>query len=221
MFDKVIIGNAELYHGDCLDISPSLPPVDAVITDPPYGMAWNGKVTRGPHGTGKQGATRHYGETIMQDDRPFDPSPWIGFDKVILWGFHHFANLLPKGSVLVWLKRYDSGFGSFLSDADLAWMKGGHGVYCKRDLSLQGESKDREHPTQKPIPLMQWCIQKAGMPEVILDPYLGSGTTGVAAMNLGLKFIGIEIERKYFDISCRRIEEAQRQYAFRFSAAGI
>jgi DNA modification methylase len=208
---KVEIGNATLYLGDCMDILPTLPKVDAVITDPPYGMKWDGKVTRGKNGTGKAGKTRHYGETIINDDKPFDPSFLLNFPIAIIWGMNHFPQHLQKGACLVWLKRYDSGFGSFLSDAEIAWFSQGHGVYCFRDLSNQADSTNREHPTQKPIPLMKWCIEQAGNPETILDPFMGSGTTGVAAIQLGRKFIGIEREPKYFDIACQRIEQAVAQ----------
>lgn len=128
--------------------------------------------------------------------------------RVVFFGFQHFCNKLMPGSVLVWLKRYDDGFGSFLSDADLAWMKGGCGVYCKRDMSLQGESAIRAHPTQKPLPLMEWVITQAcEITDVILDPYMGSGTTLIAAKKLGHKAIGIEIEEKYCEIAAKRLSQ--------------
>ncbi len=196
-----------LYCGDCREVLPTLGKVDAVVTDPPYGMKWNGKITRGKNGTGKPGATRHYGETIAGDDGPFDASMFLGFSEVLLWGFNHFPDQLARGTALVWLKRYDTGFGSFLSDAELAWVNKGHGVYCRRDVSNQGESAEREHPTQKPVSLMEWCLNFI-VGETILDPFMGSGTTGVATVKLGRKFIGIEIEPKYFDIACRRIQAA-------------
>lgn len=158
------------------------------------------------------GATRHYGETIKGDDQPFDPAPFLSLaPEVILWGFNHFPDKLSRGTALVWIKRYDGGFGSFLSDAELAWFNSGHGVYCKRDLSMQGESSSRVHPTQKPVDVMKWCLGFVPKAETILDPFMGSGTTGVAAVMLGRRFIGIEIEQKYFDVSCRRIEAATRQ----------
>ncbi len=85
----------------------------------------------------------------------------------------------------------DEAFGSFLSDAEEAWMKGGHGIYCKRDLSITGEAKTRIHPTQKPVPLMAWCMDKAKVPEgaTVLDPYMGSGSTIIAAIRTGRKAI--------------------------------
>ena len=197
-----------IFHGDCREILPMLPKVDLVLTDPPYGMSWNGKVTRGKNGTGKSGPTRHYGIPIVGDDAPFDPEPFLEFGKVILFGSNHFGNRLPKGTTLVWLKRYDTGFGSFLSDAEIAWMKGGEGVYCFRDLSMQGESSERVHPTQKPLPLIRWCIGMAGDCATILDPFMGSGTTLRAAKDLGRKAIGIEIEERYCEIAVRRLAQS-------------
>jgi len=196
-----------IYHADCRDVLPHLEPVDLVLTDPPYGMNWDGKITRGKNGTGSKEKTVSYGKTIKGDNQPFDPSPWLTFPHVIFWGFQHFASSLPVGSVLVWIKRYDEGYGSFLSDADLAWMSGGHGVYCRRDVSLQGESKNRLHPTQKPLSIMKWCIEKSKSEGIILDPFMGSGTTLRAAKDLGRKAIGIEIEEKYCEIAAKRLAQ--------------
>jgi site-specific DNA-methyltransferase (adenine-specific) len=216
----VVIGDAQLFLGDCMEILPTLPKVDAVITDPPYGMSWDGKVTRGKNGTGKAGPTRHYGETIANDDKPFDPSFLLDYPVAVVWGMNHFPQHLRKGSCLVWLKRYDSGFGSFLSDAEVAWFSKGHGVYAFRDLSNQGESAQRAHPTQKPVPLMRWCIEQAGRPAAILDPFMGSGTTGVAAVEMGLAFVGVERDPVHFATACRRIEQAYKQRPL-FEAAPV
>ena len=208
----VIIGNATLYLGDCREILPTLPKVDAVITDPPYGMKWDGKVSVGKNGNGAAGSrAKHYGVAIVGDDVTFDPQPFLNFEHVTLFGSNHFSASLPKGTTLVWIKRLDGAFGSFLSDAEVAWEKGGHGVYCFRDQTLMADTANRAHPTQKPVPLMSWCIRRTKGAQTILDPFMGSGTTGVAAMQLGRKFIGIEIEEKYFNIACERIENAQRQ----------
>lgn len=203
------IGSATLYLGDCREVN--MPPEAGIVSDPPYGMKWDGRVTVGKNGHGKTSAkAKHYGVSIVGDDAPFDPSPFLDYPEVILFGFTHFASRLPIGTNLVWVKRFAGGFGSFLSDAEIAWEKGGHGVYCFRDTSLMGETHSRHHPTEKPVSLMQWCIQrcKAG---TIVDPFMGSGTTGVACARLGRSFIGIEVHEPYFDIACRRIEQAQRQ----------
>ena len=210
------IGAATLYLGDCREILPTLGKVDAVVTDPPYGMNWNTDSSRFSGGPRDSVVRRGQGRAdwgdIAADDQPFDPSPWLAYPQVVLFGCNHFGQYLPVGTILVWIKRLDPGFGSFLSDAELAWRKGGCGVYCRRDTSLASSANERNHPTEKPVGLMRWCIEKLkDRPQVILDPFMGSGTTGVAAINLGRKFIGIEIEPKYFDIACRRIEEATKQ----------
>ena len=98
-----------------------------------------------------------------------------------------------------------------LSDAEIAWKKNGCGVYCFRDLTMMSEAKNRVHPNQKPIPLMQWCIEKSNLKGIILDPYLGSGTTAVACERLNRKWIGIEIEEKYCEIAAKRIENERKQ----------
>ena len=218
------IGNATLYLADCREVLPTLPKVDAVITDPPYGMNYNtdsrrfsGFTQEGlpPRGNGR--ADRK----IIGDDEAFDPSPWLAFPVVVLFGSNHFGQRLPVGTTLVWLKKSPQHYGTFLSDAEVAWEKGGHGVYvfyaedsnARRRLEANGSVFSVEgtaHPTQKPVALMEWCLQR-NPAEMTLDPFMGSGTTGVACANLQRRFIGIERERKYFDIACRRIEDAQRQ----------
>jgi len=153
------------------------------------------------------------GAGIIGDDKPFDPSPWLDYPAAVLFGCNHYAGRLPVGTTLVWLKRHDGGFGSFLSDAEIAWMKGGHGVYVKRDLSMNGEALTRCHPTQKPVPLMAWCMDKARIPEgaTVLDPYMGSGTTGIACLRTGRNFIGIELDPNHYQTACDRIEAECRQ----------
>ncbi len=208
-----------LYHGDCLEILPTLAAgsVDAVVTDPPWGCNNDTDYTRfsGGHrdSIAKRGMGRDYGRPIANDDKPYDPSPWLGFDKVVLWGWNHYAARLPVGTTLVWIKRNEQAFGSFLSDAELAWMKGGCGVYCYKDLSMAAITRQRIHPNQKPVSLFEWCIQRQQLPEgaTILDPYMGSGSCGIAAMGLGYHFIGIELDRGYFDKAKARIEKAQAE----------
>ena len=199
---------ALLINADCLDVLEELK-ADAIISDPPYGMDWNPTTTRfsGGNNPAQRSAGRNDYEPVLHDDRAFDPSPWLDYPAVVLFGCNHYAQRLPVGTTLVWLKRLDHAFGSFLSDAELAWMKGGHGVYAKRDLSMNGETATRQHPTQKPVPLMAWCIEKAKVPEggTVCDPYMGSGSTGVACVRLHRNFIGVEKDKRHFDNACERI----------------
>ena len=209
---KEVIGDATLYLGDCHEILPTLGKVDAVITDPPYGI--NHPTDYKSRGRGKLAATTDYAP-IHGDDKPIDPAPWIN-GPCVLWGGNYIANNLPPSSGwLVWDKRTQNDVGvNDQSDGELAWTNCVKGVRIFRHM-WNGFWRDSErgtawHPHQKPVALLEWCVKRVPG-ETILDPFMGSGTTGVACMNLGRKFIGIEIESKYFDIACRRIEGAQRQ----------
>ena len=207
------IGDCTLYLGDCREILPTIGKVDAVVTDPPYGVAMNPNNKRFSGGNNplRRGAQMGDRAKIVGDDDQFDPNFLRDVaGEYIIWGWNNFANSLPRGACLVWIKRNDDAFGSFLSDAEVAWFSRGHGVYCFRDLTNNGITNERAHPTQKPVQLMQWCIKKTKA-NTILDPFMGSGTTGVASVKRGRKFVGIEIDKGYFDIACKRIEEATRQ----------
>ena len=200
----VIIGNATLYLGDCRDILPTLPNVDAVITDPPYGI---GAAQEKPHN-----GWADYGVSDWDLSRPsretFDCFLPIG-KTVIIWGGNYFTDFLPPS--MCWLS-WDKGQEGFsLADFELAWTnqnKAARRINYPRALALKD---GKQHPTQKPLAVMKWCIEQAGNPQTILDPFMGSGTTGVAAVQMGRKFIGIEREERYFQIACKRIEDAQRQ----------
>lgn len=218
-------GQARLLLGDCREILQTLPHVDACITDPPYGIDYthSGKHACRFSGVGVTKAARIRGvPPIIGDDRPFDPAPWVAHcENVLLWGADHFYPRLPdRGRFLAWNKLGNMDPWDSFSDIEFAWHSADKaarvfnmkwkGIACDK----RGESNGlREHPTQKPIALMKWCIDQADVPvsAIILDPFMGSGTTGVAAVKLGRKFIGIEIEPKYFDIACRRISEALKQ----------
>jgi site-specific DNA-methyltransferase (adenine-specific) len=202
----------DLWFGDCLSILPTLGKVDAIVADPPYGMKWNTDSTRFTANQHKRGDGRADWGEIASDDQPFDPSPWLGFPKVILFGANHYAAKLPVGTTLVWLKKADHLFGTFLSDAEIGWMKGGHGVYVFRKqfpppCRMKEGGGKVAHPSQKPIALMRWCIErlKLNPGATILDPYMGSGSTGVAAVELGFDFIGIESDPIHFATAQRRL----------------
>lgn len=212
--NPVIIGSATLYLGDYLEILPTLPKVDAVIADPPYGIGYvNGAINI-------QNATKFSGVAVIGDDVAFDPAPLLAFPDVCLWGANHFADRLPirDGRWLVWDKRCGIIPERDTSDFEMAWARGSGGKADRMfRLFWDGFNKQtergvqRDHPMQKPVDLMLWCMKFYPTAQTILDSFMGSGTTGVACMNLGRRFIGIEIEEKYFDIACERIENAQRQ----------
>ena len=199
-----IIGDATLYHGDCREVLPTLPKVDAVATDPPYGIQAN-KVKA--HSTIRDNAAWSGGN--WDDARPSaDIFSLIlkSAPSVAIWGGNYFADLLPASSGWLCWRKPEAETGFSLADAELCWTSEAFAVRTKTWLRRDGN----EHPTQKPVAIMEWTLGflKSGL---TLDPFMGSGTTGVACVNLGRKFIGIEREQKYFDVACRRIEDAQRQ----------
>jgi len=216
-----------LIRGDCLKEIKLIDrkEITTIVADPPYGMNWDTNSKRYSGGSDRKKGEEHgrgrddWG-AIRGDDTPFDPAPWIGFPKVILWGANHYAEKLPTGTTLIWIKKADHLFGTFLSDAEIGYMKGGHGVYCFRKQfppptrMIEGGGRVL-HPTQKPVSLMRWCIRRLKLPadSLVVDPYMGSGTTGVAAALEGHRFLGIEIEAKYMEIARKRIEFAYTQKA--------
>jgi site-specific DNA-methyltransferase (adenine-specific)/modification methylase len=210
--ERVEIGDAVLYNCDCMEVLPTLGKVDAVITDPPYGI----KAARKDNTTRSCVAVaKDYGIAAW-DDKPcsqeiIDAMLDCSTTQVIFGG--NYFVLPPSSCWLVWDKV--NGANDF-ADCELAWtnMKKAVRRICWQwhGMIRKGSDTERFHPTQKPIEVMQWCIQQAGIPDTILDPFMGSGTTGVACMNLGRKFIGVEIDKRYFDIACERIERAQQQF---------
>lgn len=211
-----------LYLGDCAGMDfADLQRSAAVVSDPPYGMNHNTDSTRfsvgqSPNiGRGRGDGRADWG-AIEGDAEPFDPARWLQFRECLLWGANHYAQALPVGCLLVWIKKAPHLFGTFLSDAEIAWQSGGHGVYVHYEQfpppSRMAESGNGKvaHPTQKPIGLMEWCIGRTKA-ETILDPYMGSGTTGVAAVRLGRGFVGVEKSSAYFDAACRRISDELRR----------
>jgi len=203
--EKVVIGNATLYRGDCREVLPTLPKVDAVITDPPYGLATGKKKCGGSKSL--EWAEQEWDTTI--DQAGIDLAIQKG--KVcVVWGGNYYT-LPPSRCWLSWDKCQPEEWYS-TAHFELAWTNMDKNARTFRLSQVQAYSTmGKEHPSQKPLALMIWCITHAGNPETIIDPYMGSGTTGVAAMSLQKTFYGIEREPKYFDIACRRIEDAQRQ----------
>ena len=198
------IGDCTLYLGDCREILPTLGRVDAVVTDPPYGIGEDGGRFRG---------------RIGQKLRVLPKGGWDGetpprevFDMIrdasaeqIIWGGNYFTDKLPPSKGwLYWQKLMGGDF----SDGELAWTSRDRAL---REFTKCPKRQGAEHPTQKPVEVMEWCLGFLPDAETICDPFMGSGSTGVACVRMGRRFIGIERHEPYFDIACRRIEEAYKQ----------
>ena len=206
------IGDATLHLGDCMEILPTLGKVDAVVTDPPYGVAFQGKNTK---------HTTRADKGYISGDTEIGPIAFIEAMKIADRALVFSGNRL----LYKYPEPYEIGFVSCPAGAGRGrwgWICGSpilyYGKATKRGRETPNgftsfeNSEENGHPCPKPEGWMRWAVNKASMEgETILDPFMGSGTTGVACANLGRKFIGIEIEPKYFDIACRRIEQAQLQ----------
>ena len=213
----VKIGNATLYHGDCREILPSLPKVDLVLTDPPYGIgADKGKKGAISFNGSKPIERAYYPENNWDNQRPEAElilSVVATGDSVVLWGGNYFADVLPAMGRWLWWDKCQTmpSYG----DGELAWTNFKQTTpkkFVYANNKIFADRVERHHPTQKPLPLMEWCINLAPKTtSTVADPFAGSGTTGVACANMGKTFYGIERERKYFDIACERIERAYAQ----------
>lgn len=208
------IGDCTLYLGDCREILPALDLGRrvAVVTDPPYGILnLEGQTTAVRKSPRQQGSGKLKDRLLNQANVQWDIAPDGEFlrqlrartSEQIFWGGNYFP-LPPTRGILIWDK--EQPWENF-SQAEIAWTSNDRPAALFRQSSGARGIPDKEHPTQKPLALMQWCL---GFVDAltILDPFMGSGTTGVACVRLGRKFVGIEIEEKYFDIALRRIADA-------------
>jgi len=213
--NPVIIGNATLYNADCRSVLPMLTEVDAVITDPPYGLGdilgkKSNKIDKEQISNSRW--SKHFGDGAPAWDKStVDDAIQLAItlcDVSIIWGGQFYS--LPIGRCWLAWNKIVRNWSS--SEMELAWtnIERPNRVFDYSHGQLATEGK-YYHPTQKPVPLMKWCIHHVGNVKQILDPFMGSGSTGVAAVQMDRKFIGIEIDNKYFDIACKRIEDAQRQ----------
>lgn len=214
MSEKVVIGNATLYHGDCLEILRAFPPcfqMDALLTDPPFGVGNFVQVTGKRMGRGENAGQQ---VTWNESGPPFE---WFSHvhricKERIIWGANFFNCFEDKGGAIVWDKC--QSMPNF-SKADIASTT----HYQKTEIVripwtnfTVTHKAETDHPCERPVELYEWCLRYfRHKPESVLDPYMGSGSVGVACVNFGLKYFGIELKRKYFDIACERIENAQRQ----------
>ena len=201
-----------IYHGDCREWMPE---ADVIVTDPPYGIGWDvGSLTDWSRGNARRGALGRAWAPVHGDDEPFDPRPIVALGvPTVLFGGNHFASLLPDSpSWLIWDKRERNGFHTDQADCEMAWTNiGGPARVFRLVASPSGRLEDRygegrPHPMAKPIALMRWVVGRCP-PGTILDPYMGSGTTLVAAKSLGRPSIGIEIEERYCEIAANRCRQ--------------
>lgn len=210
------IGDCTLYLADCLDVLPTLGKVDAVVTDPPYGLGYK-------YNSYKDGLqeTRELVMSMLDYARPLA-------DRVIMFPGVHNVQAYPEATWIgSWSWRSTSHFGKCgysmwqpfliygrdvqafgnvngLTKTDSVHFPDGNGI------GFLGEAVEN-HPCPKPLKVMSWMVQRFSTDSVV-DPFMGSGTTGVACVQLGRKFIGIEIDPGYFDIACERIFNAERQH---------
>ena len=213
---KEVIGDATLYQGDCRDILPDLGLVDAVVTDPPYGInadVIQSKRSGKKHGSGVALVKSYCGPNNWDNKKPEDEL----INEIILKGKYsiifggNYFQLPVSGGWLVWDKQNDA---MHYADCELAWTNIKipiRKINWMWNGMIRRENEKRFHPTQKPLGVMQWCINHLPESKTILDPFMGSGTTGVACMNIDRHFIGIEKEPEYFEIACKRISDAEKQ----------
>lgn len=212
MTQKVQIGAATLYCGDSLEILPTLGTVDAVVTDPPYGLGKSNQKKHMSRGQLAKPVDYDQGDwdEAPADSKTIDLCRHVSRWQIIFGG--NYFQLPPSRCWLVWDKI--NGNNDF-ADCELAWTNLPKAVRRIRWLwngMLRAEAGVRVHPTQKPVGVMEWCIgHLPDSAQTILDPFMGSGTTGVACSRMGREFIGIELEPRYFDIACKRIEQAYAQ----------
>lgn len=232
-FEKTEVGPATLYQGDCLEILAAglLPPNAAIVSDPPYGIGFE----KGPSGSGPAVLKDHErtgaASRIVGDDRPFDPTPWLdyaaagqarrgnakmpGTMSVALCGADHFAHRLPPrvGCFCAWDKSCGGGPADSFTDLELIWIGNRNPRRLYREIwkgrMRNGIATARQHVSEKPVGLMRWLLETARIPlsRPVLDPYMGSGTTGVACLQTGRRFIGVEIDPGHYATACRRIAE--------------
>ena len=210
----------KIYHGDCMELMKKLPDksIDVVITDPPYGILGGNKSIGGNKpiaGGSKLYKANEY--NLEWDNERMSEEVFKEFQRIsrhqIIFGYNYFADFLPPtNALIVWDKKEKNNWFDNFSDGEIIWTSYKKPLRIYRQLWMgalrRGERTKRLHPTQKPVELMEWIIKNyTEEGQIILDPFLGSGTTAIACINTNRFYIGIEKEKKYVDIANKRIEE--------------
>lgn len=216
-------GGITIYHGDCRNLLPKLCCVSSIVTDPQYQLA-NGARANSVGRQGRKKARTLSGSRVDDynwgkvkgDESPYDPTFLLSYSNVILWGAIHYANRLPNQTCwLTWDKR-EGGTSDDNPDCEFAWTNLGGPArlyrHLWRGICRAGEENiavggSKLHPFQKPVSLMRWCLSMIDLPGIVVDPYLGSGSTLRAAKDLGISAIGIEIEERYCEIAAKRLSQ--------------
>lgn len=211
MAEKVVIGNAELWHGDCREILPLLPRFDLVLTDPPFAIG-NFVQTAG----NIRGRGLNVGKPVEWNNAPPDQTVFAlmrekSKDRVI-WGANFFNCFEEDGGAIIWLKRQQMPNFSKAEIAACTHFKKTETVELPWTNFTVGRESETDHPCERPVRLYEWCLNYMPKGRTVCDPFMGSGSCGVAAVRMGRIFTGIERERRYFDICCERIARAQNQY---------
>ena len=207
MPEKVVIGTAELWHGDCREVLPMLPRFDLVLTDPPYGAAYAANPL--PVMSKGKRIVNHDGDAW--DNQPA-PDWLFGLMRekaggLIVWGGNYYS-LPPTRGWLAWRKP---DAPPSMAHMELAWTSFDMNAQVL-DQTIAATNAERVgHPTQKPLRVMAWSLSFAPDAQTVCDPFMGSGTTGVACAHAGKAFVGVERDRKYFEMACERISRAQAQ----------
>ena len=200
---EVLSDGVEIWLGDCREVLPLIGRVDAVVTDPPYGIDYGRQGQfKASHGWGAW--REKVGWDVERPERKCFEALLQQSDEQIIWGGNYFTDWLPP--VMRWLV-WDKMQREFsLADCEFAWTSQQKAArifsYPRAKARLDG----KEHPTQKPVELISWCLGFVPDARTILDPFMGSGTTGVACIKFGRRFIGVELDPRYFDIARRRLE---------------
>lgn len=209
-------GQVVIFHGDARELMTDAGAVfggggadlAAIVTDPPYGIAYQHGAQRGGRLMGSDL------QTVIGDDEPFDPSHLLATGlPLILWGANHYADRLPaRPGWLVWDKR-DGSTSNDQSDCEIAWTSflTTARVFSRKWWgAFRGgpeQAYPRLHMSQKPVALMTWCLDLLPPVAAVLDPYMGSGTTLVAARERGIKAVGIEIDERHCETAAARLSQ--------------
>lgn len=191
--EEILSDDVRLICGDCREILPTLGRFDLALTDPPYGIGISSNPVRQKH-------AKSDWDDAPPDETTFDIIRGCS-EHQIIWGGNYFG-LPASQQFLIWDKKQPENFS--LAMCEMAWSSVKKPAKMWRQSVL---SYDKVHPTQKPVPLMEWCLDQMGSAATVIDPFMGSGTTGIACTRRARSFVGIEIDGGYFDIACRRISD--------------